>query len=630
MLQKIREKFTGWIALAILALIALTFVFVGVTPGFIGTNFAAKVDGEEIGAGYFEQRYREAIQREPRLAEVGDVLRLQVRRSVLENIITEQLIRNYLDEAGYRISDRQLTDSIQRTPEFQVDGRFDRSTYREVLASVGMDPAGFERAQRQSLREQQLQRAIGASAMVTPSAYRRYLNLIAEQRVVTFAELDQAVVAEEVTVTDEMVDEFYASNADRYSLPETADVEYIAIRRGDVAESIEITEQQLADYYEDQKYRYEQDEQRQARHILILPGDDEAAAEAQAREILERIRGGESFEALAAEFSADGATASDGGNLGVLTRSQMLEGLGDAVFSMQEGAVEGPIKTEFGFHVVRLVEILETGPLPLDAVRGELLAELRSGEAEDAFRELERAVSDALFDTPDMQAISASTGLPIETATGITREDGGPFGTNQVALDAIFADDVLNEGMISEIVELDASTSAIFKVTGYNEARRRPLEEVRDEVEAAVRGREARRLLDERSSRILAAVEGGEAFAAAAEAEGATVSEKQLVGRQDDAVDRAVRADLFTAPRPGSSGPVNGRVQTAAGYTLYSLEAVLPGRPETIPQEDRDAGKQLLVQQAGIGDYVAFVSALREDANVVINDDVLAAEDLFE
>ncbi len=632
MLQDIREKFTGWIALAILGLIALTFVFVGVTPGFVGSSYAAKVDGEKIGAGYFEQAYRRQLQQNPQLAELGDTLRLQVRRAVLENLIHEQLLRNYLDDAGYRIGNRQLTDYIQRTPDFQVDGVFDLATYHEVLAANGLDAARYEAAQRQTLREQQLQLAIGASALVTPAEYRRYLNLVAEQRVVSVAELGQEAVSDEIEVDETMIAEYYDANPTLYQLPESADIEFIAIRRADIAAAVEIGEQALAEYYEDQKYRFEQDERRQARHILILAGDDAEAAEAKTRELLARIEAGESFETLAAEFSEDGGTAGDGGDLGVLTRSQFsTEALGSAVFSMQPGELRGPVETEFGFHIVRLDDVVGQGSLPLDQVRGELLAELRDREAEDTFRDLERAVSDALFDTDDIRTIAEATGLPVETASGITRIDAGPFGSNQAAIDAIFLDRVLMEGAVTDIVELDVDTSAIFRVTGHTPATRQPLDDVRDRIEAALLAEQAEALLAERAAQIVAAVEAGEDFAAVAEASGAAVSEPRLVGRQDPQIDQSLLFEVFAAPKPAIGAPVTGQVRNAAGgYSIYRLDAVLPGRPESIPLAERDAGKQLLAQQSGQGDYIAFVRALREDANVVVNQDLLAAQDLFQ
>ena len=631
MLQKIREKFTGTFALVILALIGIPFVFFGINYNFIGSNFAAKVDGEEISAGYFEQQYRSELAQRPEFANLEAAQRQQLRRAILDRLVRDQLIRNYLVENGYRIGDKQLTDLIQQEREFQVDGKFDRATYVDYLAVRGREPREFEESQRQFMREFQLRSSIMGSALVTPSEYRRYLNLAAEQRLVSLATLTEDVVGGEIEITDEQIEAFYDSNPTMFQLPESADVQYIRISREDVAESVRVDEERLAQYYEDEKYRYLQDEQRQARHILIQFGDDEDAARAQAEDLLMRIRAGDSFEALAGEFSMDGGTASQGGNLGVLTESQLPEALGAAIFAMEEGDLQGPVRSEFGFHVIRLDEVLERGPLPLDQVRGELLSELRDREAESLYLELERGLSDALFEMTDMQAIADAVGAELQTIEGFTRDGAAPFGANQAAINAIFDAPVLTGGQISEVIELDAVSAAIFRVAQYNEAMRQPLDDVRDEIEAMVRSQQAELLLAERAEQILEAVDGGEDFGVAAEAAGATVSEPKLLTRQDTETDQLVLFEVFAAPKPAQDSAVTGRVRGLDGtYNVYSLEAVLPGRPESIPLEQRDAGKAQLAQDSGVGDYVAFLQSLYNEAEVVINQDALEEQELLQ
>ncbi len=631
MLQNMREKFTGTFAIILLALIGLSFVFFGLNYSFIGTSYAARVDGEEINAGYFEQSYRDAMQRNPQLASLTGELRVQVRRNLLDQLVAEQLIENFLNEQGYRISDEQVMDFIRQAPEFQVDGRFDMQTYRTFLAERGMDPVRFEALQRNALRQQQLQLAIGATALVTPAEYRRYLNLIAEQRVVTVATINPADVQDGIEITDEMVVAYYDNNPGLYQLPEAVDVEYIQVSREDVAENIEIPEQDLVAYYEDNRSRYLQDEQRRARHILVLFNDDEDAAEAKANDVLARLEAGESFEDLAAELSEDTLTATAGGDFGALTRSQYPEELASVVFSMDEGDVEGPVKSEFGFHVLRLDDILARGPLPLDQVRGELLSELRQREAEDRFRDLERALSDALFDNDNMQAIAEATGLDVQTATGITRDGGAPFGNNQAAIDAIFDELVLTGGNISEVTELDADSAAIFKVVDYRPAARQRLDEVREQIEIALRAQQADTILANRAEQMLEAIANGEAFGLAAEAAGLEVAEPQLLTRTDESIDQSLVFEVFAAAKPTSESPVTGRVRLLDGsYAVYSLDAVVPGRPESIPLAERDQGKLMMAQRSGIGDYQAFVRALYDDADIVINDDVVAADDLFQ
>ncbi len=524
MLQNIREKFTGWIAISILALIGFSFVFVGLNYSFIGQSYAAKVDGIDISVGQFENAYREQLQANPQLAQLPEEYRQQLRSNILEQLIQQRVIDNYLDKAGYQISDEDVTAMIQRAPEFQVDGEFDIETYRTLLAQAGYEPARFEAAQRLSLRRQQLQRAIRGSALVSPAQYRRFLNLAAEQRVVTLATIDADAMQNEVTVTDEMITAFYDDNPTLYQLPETADVEYVEISRSDIAATVSVSEQELQEYYESSKERYLQDEQRQARHILVPFGDDEDAAETTARELLARAEAGEPFEDLARDYSADGGTAAQGGDLGVLTRSQLPGELGGSIFSMDAGTIEGPVKTDFGYHVVRLDRILERGPLPLDQVRGELTGELQDRQAESRFRDLERKLSDALFDATDIRVLAAAIGTEVKTAAGVTRLGGGDFASNQAAIDAIFDEAVLAGDLLSEIVELDANRTAVFAVTNHVAAQRQPLDEVREAIAEALKARQAESLMAEKAEQMLAALAAGEEFTAAAESIGATAA----------------------------------------------------------------------------------------------------------
>jgi len=621
---------TGWVALLILGTIGVTFVFFGVGSNtLIGQQFAAQVDGSDIGAMEFEQAYRDQLDRNPTWAQLPDEYRLQIRQSILNSMIRDRLVDLHLAKVGYQVSDETVTSAIQRVPEFQVDGVFDMETYRNLLLQNGFDPTRFEANQRRALRQDQLTRAIAATAIVTPAEYRRYLNLLAEQRLVSMATFDIDSAAAEIEVNDEMIAAFYASNDRMFLTEESVDVEYIEVRRDVVAESIEVSEDDLLSHYEDNQNRYLQDEQRQARHIMILSDDDEDAAEAEALELFNRIQAGESFAALAEEHSDDGGTASRGGDLGVLTRSQLPGELGGAIFSMNAGEVEGPVQSDFGFHVIQLDSILEQGPLPLDQVRGELLAELRERQAEDAFRELERKVSDALFDAGDMQAISAASGLAVQTDSGFTRGGSDTLGTNQGAIDAIFDELVLVDGQISEVIELDNNRSAVFRVTAHNEASRLPMEDVVEQISDAIRRQEAETIVFSNVEQLLSALDTGEEFGLAAENAGAAVSAPTLLSRQDQEMDQAVLAQVFASRKPSQGSPVTGRVaNSSGGFTVFSLEAVLPGRPESIPLADRDAGKLELAQQAGSSDYYAFIEALYDNADVVISQDALAAQDL--
>jgi len=630
MLQNIREKFTGWVALIILGAIALSFVFVGLNYSFIGQSFAAKVDGEDISLAQFENAYRDQLQARPELTQLPAATRQMLRSRLLEQLIQQRIIDNYLGEHGYIIGDETLTKRLQAIPDFQVDGRFDMETYRRVLSENRLEPVSWEQSQRISMRRDQLQRAIRGSALLTPATYRRYLNLAGEQRIVTLATLAPELVADDVQVTDDMVTAFYDANPSLYQQPESADVEYVEIQRSEVAAGITVNDDEIATYYQANKDRFQRDEQRHARHILIPFGDDEAAAEALAGELVTRIQSGESFEALAREYSKDGGTAEQGGDLGTLTRTQLPDALGDAIFAAAAGTVEGPVKSDFGFHVIRVDEVLASGPVPMDMVYGELVSELQSEKAETAYRELERKLSDALFDAGNLQALAEVTGTEVKAATGVSRDGAPPFGDNEAVLNAIFDERVASGSQLSDVVEIDANRAAVFAVTRHNPAQRQPIDNVRAEIEETLHAQQAEALLAQRAENMLMSLNNGVEFAAAAEGVGATVEEATVILRGSEDVDGALRVAVFTAEKPTQDNPTRGRTRNGeGGYTVFSLEAVIPGRPEAIPQADRDTGKLQITDQEGIGELIAFVQALRDNADVVINEDALAAQDLL-
>lgn len=632
MLQHIRDRFTGKFALAILLLLAVPFAFFGIPYDFAGGNFAARVNDVEISIGQLQNAYQQALARYAESgAEIPPELHGVIRDAVLNDIIRETLVSQHLAEEGYRITDEMITEFIREVPIWQEDGEFQPNLYYEWLDQQMLTAPRFEESRRQAMRADQFQRGIAATAFVTPAEYRRYLNLYGEQRRASIATFDTQAVAEGIEVEEAQVAGYYEAHPEEFQAPESVDLAYIEIDRRELAGNVELTEEELRTYYEQVKSRYLQDEQRRARHILVAFGDDEAAAKQEATALAERARAGEPFEDLARQYSDDSGTAEQGGDLGTVLKSQMPGALGDAIFSMQEGEIAGPVRSDFGFHVVRLDDIQPGGPLPLEQVRAELERELRDEKVDARYRALERKLSDALFDAQDLQAMADAAGLEVETAAGFTRAGGEPFGANQAAIDAVFDPMVLEDGRISEIVELDADRSAVFEVREHHPAAVRPLEEVRDRIVAQLRTQRAQEIVRERAAELQASLEDGADFGEAAQAAGAEVTAAALLRRQDENVDPRVLEAIFRAPKPdGPDDPSIGEAVTREGdYAVYSVAAVQPGRPEAIPLEERDARKLQLAAESGRADYTALLLQLQREAEIVRAEDPLGTESTF-
>ena len=631
MLQNIRDRFTGGLAMAMLALIAIPFAFFGITDyNFLGSGYAAKVGDVEISILRLENSYQNQLLQNPDYGDLPLEYRQLLKRNVLERLIREVLLEQYVIDNGFRIGDSVVTDMIQSAPQFQENGVFLKELYYTWLDQTAQNVSVFEAQQRQSIRISQLQRGLGATAFVTPSEYRRYLNLFAEERAVSIATFDVAALADTIVVSDEDAAEYYAARPTEFMLPETIEFEYLEIHREQLSAEVDVSAAELAQYYEDSSDRFQQDEQRQAAHILILFDADEAAAQEQAKALAARAQAGEPFADLARQYSKDGGTAEQGGDLGIMLQSQMPGPLGDAIFSMGKGEIVGPVKSDFGFHIVRLDEIISGGPLPFDEVSAELEQELREVAADVRYRELERALADAMFDADDLQSMTELTGLEVKSELGYTRSGGGSFAANQAVIDAVFDPRILDDGQISAMIEVDADRSIVLQVSAHHEASRQSLEVVREQIIFSLQSQRALNIIQDRSRRLREALEEGKQFSEIAFQLEAEYQPSVTVSRVDPEMDRELLNAIFIAKKPTVGKARLGSTVTSTGdYAVFMLNAVIPGRPETIPLAERDARKENLQAQAGASDLNAFVSELVRRADIERNEDAFDQQDFL-
>ena len=260
MLQNIRERFTGRFALVVLALICLPFLFFGVPNDFIATEDVASVDDINISQPYFENQYQnEMLRYDSEGIEIPDEARIFVRQNVLNNIINDVLTEKFINENGINISDEFIARVIQSSPEFMIDGQFSRDRYYTWLNERVIEPSLFEENQRINIKKGQLERGIRATSFVTPSEYRRYLNLIGEQRNVTIAEIDLSVLADPINIEEEDIQEYYSSRSNEFLQPESINFSYIELRKDQLNNDLEITDDEILQYYNDSGQRFAQD-----------------------------------------------------------------------------------------------------------------------------------------------------------------------------------------------------------------------------------------------------------------------------------------------------------------------------------------------------------------------------------
>ena len=638
MLQKIREKLQGWVAFAVLLLIAvplaLTFVSSDVTVS--GSGFAARVNGEEIPAVDFQRVFQNRLVAEQEAArgELPKAAEEQLKRQVLDGLVLNRAVSQYVRDVGFRVSSTQVIDYIRNLPVFQVGGTFSKPAYDATLVSQGLKPAAFEKEQQSFLAVRQLQEGLVESSFFTPAEFRRVIELDQERRDIAYALLDPRVLGAAITVSDADVQSYYAVNGSQFQTPESATLEYIEVALQDLARDYTPDEDALRKAYDADPTRFRSAEERRARHILISidASRTDAAAKALADEIAAKLAKGGDFAALASQYSGDTGSAGRGGDLGFAARGNYVPAFENALFALAPGATSAPVKTEFGYHIIRLDELRPGAERSFDEVRAQLTDELRKQKAQDEFYALAERLEDLALENPtSLESVAKDTGLTVRQYAGYTRTNGGPFGNNAELSSAVFSPGVLDGSENTPLIQLDDTHAIVARVALYQPPAPRPLDQVREEIIERLRALRATTEAERRGKAIVQQVTAGESLAAVASAAGLQLTEAGPLTRRSPTVPPELLAAVFRSVKP-AGGPngkpvVQGVSVGESGYAVFELRSVVPGEPELIPQQQRDERKRALAQRVASSETEALAAQLRDAADVVVAPNLFKAED---
>lgn len=635
MLDKIRERFHGIIGwgLLVIVVVPLVITFGQMDWGSAGGNFAARVNGEDIPLGDFQRVYQNQLlaQEQAIRGPLSPELQQELKKSVLNSLILNKVVTQFVRDAGYNPGDALLSETIRANPAFAVGGQFSMAAYESALSTQGLTPASYEAQQRSSLAVQQLQQGIVASAFATNEEFRRLLALDGERRDVSLVLLDPRRLGGDAPVTDQDIQTYYSSNPDQFRSQETVDIDYVELSLDDMAKDYVPDEAALRKAYDADPTRFRTEPERRVRHILIpvAPNGDEAAARAKAADVARQLAGGADFAALARKYSGDPGSAQNGGELGWAGKGTYAEPFEAAVFSLQKGQVSDPVRTEFGFHIIQVEDIRDGSGRGFEQVRDELAAELKKQKAQDEFYALADRLDDLALENPaSLEPVATQTSLPLRHVAGFTRDGGGPFGANPKVAAAVFTEAVLEGGENSPLIQLDDGHAVIIRVAEHHPPAPRALAEVRAEITdrlRALRGSNAATLTGET---IMKRAQSGEDLATAARASGQAVSVAPGLQRRSPGLPPELLAAVFRAPKPAGGVPtVQGVPLEGGGYAVFSVTAVIPGDPATLSKADLDRRRDVLRQQFATAEIEGLAAELRSSAKEFVSPSVLGKPD---
>lgn len=551
----------------------------------------------------------------------------ELRRSVLDNLITQRVLLQHLTKANLVVNDQQLGAAIQNIPAFQEDGKFSRAHYDTFVAGQGLPPQEFERRLRQDLALQQLLLAVREGGLPPQLTADRWIHAMLEGRRVAQVELTPAQFAAQVKLAPAAARTYYDANLKRFETPEQLRADYLVLSLDALQAQTQIGEKDVNDWYQSHAEQYRQPEERQASHILVAVAQDAdaktvAAAQAQALALLQTLRSKPAeFARLAKEHSQDPGSAAQGGNLGWFAHGAMVKAFDDAVFALKDGEISEPVRSEFGFHLIHLTGIKPASVRPLAAVHDEIANELKHQAALRKYSELAESFSNLVYEQADsLQPAAEKFGMAIEHSDWITRQGEhaslGPWKTPRL-LDALFSDDVLKGKHNTEAIEVAPNTLVAARVEDYKPAARQAFAS----VEAAIE----RQLINEQAA-ALAAREGASQLAKLQQGEQLSLTwgpARTLSRVQPDNLSAEAVKAVFAAATKKLPAYV-GVKDAAGGYTLYRIEAL--EQPDA--KMTAEGGRQLREAYARIVaevDQAAWLASLRQKYKVDIKAQALAS-----
>ncbi len=625
MLQKIRDKITGWFAIVFLGVIAVVFIFWGVQFESSTNVAAATVNGEKIPVELVRRAWQDRQSELQQLTrdELPPELVQQEQQRILDDFIRRELLVQRAGELGYRVSDRELAEALAEIPALQVDGVFSRDRYAALLRAQGRTEADFEAEFRRDLEINQLRNAVAISAFALPGEVRRRIELEGEVRDVDLVVLPAAQFADGISVTPDEVAAWYQKNEADYRTVESVALQYVQLSLADVESDIEVTEEALRRHYDEvAAERFQSTERRRARHILVETGADDAAARARAEALAERARGGEDFSALAAQNSDDPGSKGQGGDLGWATRESFVAPFADALFGMEKGEIRGPVQTQFGYHVIKLDDVEAAQQRSFDEVRAELESDYRREQAQTEFYERSQQLADEAFSSlNELDSVAQRLGLEARAVEVFTRQGGGPFGAERKLIDAAFSDEVLVERQNSPAINVGDDSVVVLRVTEHRPPVQRALDEVRGEIEQNLRAQGARAAAEAAARAASDRISAGEGWTEVASSLGLQPMGGRSVTRTEEALPPELLQAMFTAAAP-ATGQVSSGVAALPGgdAVLFVVSGVRPGSVSS-PEAAAElaASAQRAAGQVAIAEFSSYVSALERNAKITRN-----------
>jgi peptidyl-prolyl cis-trans isomerase D len=617
MLTKIREKSQGAFAGVILTVICVPFVLWGINNY---TNDGQESPVASVGKKDFYQRdVNKAYEKYQQSLGGLAVDEASMKSQALSKLIKDEVLLQYVHQKGLTISDDAIRDFIHTLPYFQTDGKFDEAKYKSMLSSQRMSSPEFVSQIKNALVMEQFQKSILESSFATPYDLERVFKIQNQQRDVEYVTVPVAALTQ--TPNDDAIKTYYDAHQTQYQVPEQMSVEYIELTLEDLAKTVEVTDEKVNAFYEEQKAQYSTPERRKVAHILFEINDkqDEKAALEKATKAKTDLVS-KDFSELAKELSDDKVTGKDGGDLGLFSAGVMEKDFDNAAIALKQGEVSTPVKSQFGYHLIKVIELTPEQIKPFESVKAEVTKAYQKSQAENLFYQQGEALTESAYQNSDnLQASASQLNLTIKKTALFTKTQGEGITAEEKIRSVAFSDEVLN-GTNSTPIEVSNDHLVVLRLLEHKAAENKPLEQVKAEIVKAVQLEQAQQKAIETAKEIKTKLLAGEMLAKVAADYQLPVKKEVGLTRMKKDFNVFLNEAIFKAAKPVGDKPSIFTVPLDSHeQVVVSLTKVQDGAMTEDDKKRIEMAKKNISKAIGDSEFNALINTLEEKADVEIN-----------
>lgn len=628
MLEVIRAHSKGWLAKLILTLITVPFALFGIDAYLKDAGAGAsvaKVDGATISIQEYRnamQSLRDRLQKEnPK--DIGALDSPEVKQSVLDRLINTRLLNAEVGNNNFKVTNEQLAQFITSLPEFQQGGRFSQEVYDKLLSQNQMTPSQFEKKMRGELLLQQVRDGVPGLAFTSKAVEDAVLNVEHQQREVSVAEIKTADFISQVNVDPSEVQAYYEKHKDKFKVPEQVKLEFVMLSANTLIPKMQTTDEEAKKFYDENASKFQGSEQRHASHILIGAGasaSPEAKAEAKkkAEQVLVEVKKNPAkFAELAKKYSQDPGSAEKGGDLGTFGRGSMVKPFEDAAFSMKPGEVSGLVQSDFGYHIIKLTEIVGQGQ-GFESLKPQIRAELMYQKALVKFSEQAEAFSATVYEqSTSLKPVADAYNIPVQNTEWLSYADGAKFFKSDKLMTLVFTNEVLKDKRNTEAVEVSNNTLVSARVVEYKASAPRSFDEVKGGIADLLKIEKATKLAIDKGAASLASLKSSKEVAGLDWITPVVVDRKNAQGLTDLTMSNVFKVDTNKLPAYA------GIADSQKGYLLIKVTAV----QNKLADEESRKTALLDLRTAMASEFSsAYIGTLKSNKKIMVNSRLMMSD----